>query len=277
MSYRSCELREAQFRMLYILEEVDRICKKHKISYWVDSGTLLGSIRHRGFIPWDDDLDIGMLREDYVKFLDVVSKELKDEYFCQTPLSDKYAEAPWAKIRDNNSKINFDNGVKEHSGIFIDIFPYDTLSKKDKVFKFSINGIMKLKAFTKFKFKKPYIFNFPRNIIVSLLKAIGVLYNIIPYRKFIKKSYKLANKKKDHSHDEINYGIEVPWSINLHKKDVFPLKYYDFEHIKVPVPNEYEKILCRLYGDWTELPREEERNPSHSSKISIKIEKNNAI
>ena len=270
MRYKICELREAQLRMLNILEEVDRICKKHNIEYWVDSGTLLGSIRHRGFIPWDDDLDIGMLREDYIRFLEVVSKELKEEYFCQTPLSDKYSEAPWAKIRDNNSRIHFDNSIKEHSGIFIDIFPYDSLGKKDKVFKSFINRVMKLKALTKFKFKKPYIVNLPRNIIVMFLKVIGVLYNIIPYRMFIKKSYKLANKSKRCSHDRISYGVEVPWNIELNKKDIFPLKYYDFEHMKVPIPHNYEKILSKLYGDWTQMPKEEARIPSHSMKIYIR-------
>ena len=72
-------LKEAQELMTTILKDIDSICRKNNINYWIESGTLLGAVRHKGFIPWDDDIDIGMLREDYNKFLEIANKDLKDD------------------------------------------------------------------------------------------------------------------------------------------------------------------------------------------------------
>ena len=83
MDYRECSLQEAQLRMLEMLCEIDRICKKYDIKYWLDAGTLLGAIRHKGFIPWDDDIDIGMIREDYRKFKSIVKGELDKIIFVK--------------------------------------------------------------------------------------------------------------------------------------------------------------------------------------------------
>lgn len=84
---------------LEILKKIDEVCKKHNINYWLDSGTLLGAVRHQGFIPWDDDIDIGMLREDYEKFLKVAQKDLGDDYFLQTRSTDKNYPLVFAKVR----------------------------------------------------------------------------------------------------------------------------------------------------------------------------------
>lgn len=78
-------LRRHQLRMLEILKEIDRICQKHRIDYWLSSGTLLGAVRHGGFIPWDDDLDIEMERKDYLRLLQLLPEELNDAYLLQTP------------------------------------------------------------------------------------------------------------------------------------------------------------------------------------------------
>ena len=83
-NYRQQSLREAQLKMLHILEDIDRICKTHNILYWIEGGTLLGAMRHGGFIPWDDDLDVSMMRKDYAKFLSVASKELPSTMFLQS-------------------------------------------------------------------------------------------------------------------------------------------------------------------------------------------------
>lgn len=84
---------------LEILKKIDEVCKKHNIKYWIDSGTLLGAVRHKGFIPWDDDIDIAMLREDYEKFLKVAQKDFGNEYFLQTKNTDKKYPLFYAKVR----------------------------------------------------------------------------------------------------------------------------------------------------------------------------------
>ena len=86
--YSQQNLRACQLKQLAILEEIDKICKRHKIEYWLDGGTLLGAVRHGGFIPWDDDIDIGMSQEDEKRFEEIAPKELPDWLYLQTPQSD---------------------------------------------------------------------------------------------------------------------------------------------------------------------------------------------
>ena len=96
-------LRRLQQTEFEILKEFDRICKKHNIQYFLDSGTALGAARHKGFIPWDDDIDVGMLRSDYEHFLEICPKELEQKYFLQTIETDPGCPCLFAKIRKNGT------------------------------------------------------------------------------------------------------------------------------------------------------------------------------
>ena len=113
--------------------EVKRICQNNNIKYFIIAGTLLGSVRHGGFIPWDDDLDIGMLREDYDRFIKIAQKEIGEEYFLQTWDTDSGFALPIAKIRKNGTKFIEQNSSKSelHNGIYIDIFPFDNVPDSD--------------------------------------------------------------------------------------------------------------------------------------------------
>lgn len=127
LDYVADNLRACQLKQLSILKEVDRICRKHKLSYWLDGGTLLGAMRHGGFIPWDDDIDIGMTLEDMQAFMKVAPSELPDTLFLQTPESDPTSKEPIVKIRDLNS-IYIEAGdtfsVEYQKGLYVDIFPF---------------------------------------------------------------------------------------------------------------------------------------------------------
>ena len=96
-------MNQIQQHQLNMAKEVDRICKKYNLRYSIAGGTLLGAIRHQGFIPWDDDLDISMPREDYDKFIKIAQQELGKKYFLQTWDTDKNFVFPFAKIRENNT------------------------------------------------------------------------------------------------------------------------------------------------------------------------------
>lgn len=100
------DLRRMQMKMLDILTEVDKICKKHDIPYWLAGGTLLGAVRHGGFIPWDDDLDIELMREDYLKLIPLLRKELPEKFVVQTNKTDKNYFLTFAKVRDTQSTIS---------------------------------------------------------------------------------------------------------------------------------------------------------------------------
>ncbi len=123
-------LRRHQLRMLEILKEIDRICQKHRIDYWLSSGTLLGAVRHGGFIPWDDDLDIEMERKDYLRLLQLLPEELNDAYLLQTHGTDPGFISTYAKIRDKYSAITeHEEDINyRYKGIFIDIFQMEVTS-----------------------------------------------------------------------------------------------------------------------------------------------------
>lgn len=125
-AYKQRVLRQCQLKQLGILKEIDRICKKHNITYWLDGGTLLGAVRHGGFIPWDDDIDIAMPADDLKRFIAIAPAELPEQLFLQTPGNEPTKE-PIVKVRDLNSFYveGSDNFAAPYEkGLFVDIFPF---------------------------------------------------------------------------------------------------------------------------------------------------------
>lgn len=129
----NCELnfnlKKLQKVQLVILMEFDRICKEHNLNYQLFSGTLLGAVRHKAFVPWDDDIDVAMLRKDYNKFLKICKRKLDPQYFLQTHKTDKGYIHSFARIRKNNTLLlqKYWLEIDMHHGIFIDVFPLDKI------------------------------------------------------------------------------------------------------------------------------------------------------
>lgn len=137
------KLRQLQLTELEILKEFVRICDKYGLRYYLVGGTLLGAVRHQGFIPWDDDIDVAMMRADYERFAEICQEELDSQYFYQSPETDPYYFLTYAKIRKNNTEIyeeRFRNS-KFHKGIFIDIFPLDFCPKPGLICHFLFNAL----------------------------------------------------------------------------------------------------------------------------------------
>jgi len=130
-------LREAQLIMLDMLVEFDKICQKYNLKYWLDSGTLLGAVRHQGFIPWDDDIDLSMPIEDYNKFIEIAENELSSDIFFQTTQTDNKFPFDYIKLRSNRAKIvefhEKDRDIEYHQGVFVDIFPMLTIFTKSSM------------------------------------------------------------------------------------------------------------------------------------------------
>ena len=124
-------LRQAQLIMLDMLMEFHAICERHNLKYWLDSGTTLGAVRHEGFIPWDDDIDLSMPLEDYKKFQTIAEEELSENIFFQNRQTDSSILFDYMKLRSNKASIiefhEKDKDVEYHQGVFVDIFPMLTL------------------------------------------------------------------------------------------------------------------------------------------------------
>lgn len=130
MEYDPSTLRRLQLVELDILEVVADVCERHGIRWFLDRGTALGAVRHKGFIPWDDDVDVGMLREDYERFLQIAEKELPNGYSLHTPDNTPHYAPLFAKVYKDGTEF-WSREISEskcEQGIFVDIFPYDTMS-----------------------------------------------------------------------------------------------------------------------------------------------------
>lgn len=236
-------LRRQQLRMLDILKEIDRICKKYDIPYWLSSGTLIGAARHGGFIPWDDDLDIEMMRKDYNRLMKVLPNELPETMALQNHETDPTYFFYYAKIRDRRSIMaegnNYDRLWKE-KGIYIDIFPLEhqpiglhkvtekTVGHMYKVWRTSTDDQKAIK-------KVMHIFQLNRLFIFPILRLLCAL-------SFTK---------------TITSGMGIPYHNPRYEKDIFPLSTLSFEGIDFPVPCNYDHMLRLMYGNYMQLPPEE--------------------
>ncbi len=246
-----------------ILDEIVRVCNKHNLNYFLIGGTLLGAIRHKGFIPWDDDLDIAMPREDYELFLSIAPKELKKDYYLDDISTNNNYSLIFAKVREKDSIIQSDTS-SEKKGIWVDIFPLDyTNHYHDKYIKLKWKRIKLLKAIYIRKNKKNTMDN---HFITNLFSYI---YKPFSMKKMYSKIYKLITKENyKYTKFFINYGSQYGVLKQTHAiAKIFPLKEMVFENKKYKVPNDYKYVLTNIYGpDYMILPPKEKRithNPSY--------------
>ncbi|MBT2657088.1 LicD family protein [Bacillus sp. ISL-18] len=253
---------------LELLLEVDRICKKHKIRYFLYGGTLLGAVRHEGFIPWDDDIDILIFRDDYNRFIKACNKELKVDYFLETSKTEPLSIVTWGKLHKKNTSFIHDNVPKGcFQGISIDIFAFDKIPE-NKVMRFlfgkfhnSINFIYSQRF--GYRSENP---SFKRRVFNLLIDCT----KFIPDITFKNWYHDLSTKYN--KYDNLNFGIHNSFR-KFHKK-VMPIKYFEetcylkFEGHKLCAPKEWDKILKSYYGvNYMDLPPENERVYHHASII----------
>lgn len=259
--YEDLTLREAQLIMADILKDVHELCERHGLRYFLDAGTLIGAVRHKGFIPWDDDIDIGMLREDFNKFLEIAKKELPEHLFLQTFETDEYYDVypvP-CKVRYNNTMFleeGANENYKMHNGIYIDVFPYDSLPKNN--FTYKIQRTLSyniLKSFKRLR-DKPEKLSFKNKLTFSFYKLV---VKIFPNKRRLK-FFNFLIKWNNQDSDYMGYGVDTYWSEYVYKKsDYFDLTKLEFEGQYFCAPRNYHAILTQLYGDYMKMPKEEDR------------------
>lgn len=254
-------LRKAQMRMLDMLIEIDKICRKHDIPYWIDYGTLLGAVRHRGFIPWDDDMDISVCEKDYKHLREVLIAELPDKYAFQDTSTDKYAFFTYGRVRDKKSYCYYPFFIKlKEQGLCVDIFRFDDIpSSRSR----NIVDFFYRRAYHEIHHYGDVAYTSKLEIIVKRVIA----YMIYPFTLFAKKCVQILGK---HSSKGLMGGWASPQSI-YHKNIIFPLTEIEFEGHMFYAPGDWDKHLKGLYGDYLQIPAPERRKQIFDMNL-VKIE-----
>lgn len=249
-------LRKAQLIMLDMLVEFHEICEKHNLKYWLDSGTLLGAVRHQGFIPWDDDIDLSMPLEDYIKFQEIAKKGLSEHVFVQNKQIERSFPFDYTKLRSNKASIvEFHETGKEvsyHQGVFVDIFPMLTVPNSKFHYWYYKIALKLIRFFSE------------KNLHVQTSIPSQ------PLRRFFTWTLKRMHKTSKDNDTNIIYSGEMPdvaaW---FDKKEIFPLKTMKFEGLEFYVPKDPDHYLENIYSfNYMELPPEEKRT-IHAHKVII--------
>lgn len=252
------DLRRMQIRMLDMLKQFDKFCKKYRITYWLTAGTLLGAVRHGGFIPWDDDLDLDVFREDYIKIINN-RKDLENYgLILHDYKSDQEYIAPYVKLRDPHSEITEIHGYDKfykYKGIWIDIFVRERTSyitsKTSHIMQYFAYKITLSDNNIQRRLLKSIIYQSLRNGIFPLLKLFDKLF---------------YNKNK------FRYSLGSGFYDYILKDDTLPTILISFEGENFPAPKNYTKILEDKYGNYNGLPSYDEIKIHYKNIIFQKAE-----
>lgn len=244
-------LRNAQLRMVEILKEVDGIFRRNNIDYWIDAGTLLGAVRHGGFIPWDDDVDISLRREDYDRAREALQKELpKSMVFVDWTTDKNYFDA-CGRVKSRNSHVDLPiYRFQKEQGIWVDIFPMETLATyKEKLWGEKIFGKVFRHAHNEgLAVKKSRLAYWLTRFLALLLYPMG--YMIISFFRY--RGRKHANV--------ITYGFALCTVYPKHQPEwIFPTQDIEFENLVVRAPHDYKSYLTEFYGNYMQIPPKEKR------------------
>ncbi len=264
-------VRALQLEVLSVMDEIDRICRKNHIQYFLIAGSSLGIVNYGGFIPWDDDMDIAVDIQDWPRFVEAMKKDIGENFYFDCYEIDKRyntVSGPWMKVRKKGTyieEVNFllKNRCKRGDGIFVDVIPY--------------GGIAENK----------FIDEVERTVVKLNMLWIVFLDNLhinpIPFKSsvywFSKKCMKWHRNSK-----LVSQPVSVPWEKFLKepvflKEDVYPVKEYHFENRKFYSYNNIEKVLKEWYGPnclkkwngkkWEETLPVSKRKPKHTKDINL--------
>ncbi len=247
--------------MLVIYQEVARVCEKNHLTYFVVGGTLLGAVVHKGYIPWDDDLDIAMPRDDYDKFINTYSKELDSRFFLHHTSTDPDYWLPFAKVRMNNTVFLEEKrkNVKTHAGIYIDVFPFDYSNSMN-----TMEAKLKWRLMT-------YANNYINCKITgrTVESKSGTALNWI-FEKFSIKQLSIIRDRLMRSFDHGNrkYYVDLAGGRRLDNsyfpiESILPLQELSFGNIVVKAPKDPNSYLLQLYTERYKIIPPKEKQITH--------------
>lgn len=245
-------LRNVQLRLLDMLIYIDKVCKEQNIEYCIDGGNLLGAVRHGGFIPWDDDVDIILRRSEYKKLCKYLLEHPHPQYVLQSPETDPYYTTHWNTLRDTKSeyirKMKLFR-VRKYRGLQIDIFPIEQKTNP---------------------YLRKIIRFFNKSITISVTKRVPMLgallfriekISTVPCIRFISRILFRNNKK-------YSYAYGLSWDRQFDEDIIFPVKDIKFEGYTFKCPNKPLEYLKVQYGNYMDLPPQDQRD-HHKAKYKI--------
>lgn len=248
--------------LLSFLLEIDRICKKHNIKYFLAGGTLLGAVRHKGFIPWDDDADVMMLRDDYDRFLKVLPYELPANFAIQN--DEITSHFPFTKIRINDTVFSteFSSRFEDiHNGIFFDVLAQDQTSNNKLVRKLHMRATASARWLVLDKWRGTKV-NANGKFAFFIANVLKTIFPLSILEKFQNKLMVQFRNKKNASFLFDSMGRNITRG-EFPKQWLEEAVYVDFEGYKLPIPKEYDKYLSYLYGDYMDMIPVSLRHVSH--------------
>ncbi|MEY8338002.1 LicD family protein [Lachnospiraceae bacterium 62-35] len=252
-----------------LVNQILKICRKYDINVYAFSGTMLGAVRHKGFIPWDDDLDVCMLREDYNKFLKVAKRELRAPYFLQTPRSDTKFFCGYSRLRNSSTTgiIRWNSSPDYNNGIYVDIYVLDGFIENKWKYFFQLvqRGII-VRLINAYQFDSIKL-NKKKHLLIRLINSLERRF--IPYEKLLI-IYETILTKYNNQTQRVSLMthyrgfIEKYW---CYKDDLENPVWLPFENIKIPVAGNFSHMLRNMYGNYMKFPPVEERGTWHDNSI----------
>ncbi len=266
----SSKLKKSWAIELDLLNELMRVCQKHHIKMQVSYGTLLGAVRHKGFIPWDDDLDVWLTRDQYNKLLEVAPHEFKSPYFLQTALNDRQFYLPYARLRNSETTgiIYGQESLDYNNGIYVDVYVIDGFVESR--FLFYIQLIFRritTKCLTL------YYQDGSRSGRCGLIRNVLKIFR--PFIRWVKFDtwFRLNNRILafyNKSARRFSIVYEMCWKPYTHwitREELADTISIPFENLMIPAPRRYDEVLRRMYGDYMTFPPPDQRGKWHEGKI----------
>ena len=251
---------------LVLLKEFDRVCKQIGIGYFLCGGSMLGKVRHDGFIPWDDDIDCGMLRDDYNKFLAEAPKYLNtDLFFLQNRYTDKMCPYMFSKIRVNGTEYitDYNDGRKFHKGICLDIFPFDVIPtdmKERNDFLREVNQKVRIHNSLCNRQRAEVVHEYPAKSFSErwhrfTFKVARGIYKLLPLSKTQNAYIKTATRYNDRPLEPETWVASfIPTYTFVQIKNLLPYQRVNFEGVDTYLMNRPDIFLTMQYGDYMKLP-----------------------
>ena len=259
-TYAPEDLKRTQEVLLDILKDVIRVCEQNNITIFAEGGTAIGAVRHNGFIPWDDDIDLWVFREDYEKLKVLLPEQLNEQFGADHWLSNKDFPAPNLCVYAKNSiSVPVEmKSCKYRYGISLGIYPYDNIPDDEKL---SATQIKKGWLLGKINWLKmlpfPYIPHkgIKRFIIHSVCAVAHVFLKLVPRKFIVNAAEKNCRLYNDTQTDKMTIIMaQNPHRNIIERNKIFPVATFDFDDVKINLPACYDDLLTREYGNYMQIP-----------------------